>query len=76
MANTTLTLGDSMNTMRGYYVGYFYQPIPYYKGLVLKCAGLACERNMAWMMAEPGTVLLESYCGDRIAADTHEAFNG
>jgi len=53
---------------------YFYEPIPYYSGKVLKCAGMPSEQNMAWMMAKPGMVLLDEYKGDRIHADTYLPF--
>jgi hypothetical protein len=55
-------------------LGYFYLPIPYYQGRVLKCKGIACRRNMAHMLAQPGMVLLDRYMGDRITADTHTLF--
>lgn len=55
-------------------VGYFYEPIAYYDGKVLKCAGIACEMNMKHMMEKPGMVLLDGYKGDRITSETHEPF--
>lgn len=58
-------------------VTYYYAPIPFYKGKVLKCEGMVSEENRAWMPAKhPGIIELVGYRGDRINADTHEVFNG
>ncbi len=49
---------------------YFYRPIPYYSGRVLKCAGICTEDNVRWFTREnPGTVVVEGYRGDRVCAD-------
>lgn len=55
-------------------IGHYYEPIAYYNGRVLKYAGIACPLNQAHMMAKPGMLMLNSYKGDRITADTYELF--
>jgi hypothetical protein len=51
-------------------VSYFYRPLPYYNGAVLKCAGIAVSENREWFVKEnPGTIILENYRGDRIRAN-------
>lgn len=51
---------------------YFYYPIPFYNGKVLKCGGIATTGNEEWFKAaHPGTIILEGYRGDRIRADDH-----
>lgn len=48
---------------------YFYSPISYYDGKVLKCQGIATEGNKHWFLEQnPGTIILEGYRGDRIRA--------
>ena len=54
-------------------IPYFYRPIPYYNGKVLKCAGMATEENRKWFFEQnPGSIELDHYAGDRIKADNHE----
>lgn len=53
---------------------YFYRPIAYYAGAVLKCYGIATDKNRGCMMAEPGTIELQGYRGDRIDAASHQLF--
>lgn len=55
-------------------IGHFYEPIAFYSGRVLKYQGRANARNREWMMAKPGMIMVESYKGDRITADTHALF--
>lgn len=56
---------------------YFYLPIAFYRGAVLKCAGIANETNRAWFVAlNPQAVELDSYRGDRIRAADHSEFTG
>jgi hypothetical protein len=56
---------------------YFYSPIAYYAGKVLKCQGIATESNTAWFLAaNPGTVVLEGYRGDRIREADHSQVKG
>ncbi|WP_340672389.1 hypothetical protein [Bradyrhizobium ottawaense] len=55
---------------------YFHRPIAVYDGSVLKCHGIATEENRGWMMAEPGTIELQGYRGDRITAATHDDVTG
>lgn len=51
---------------------YFYRPIAFYNGAVLKCAGIANETNLGWFIEQtPGTIVLDGYRGDRIRADDH-----
>lgn len=51
---------------------YFYSPIAYYNGDVLKCKGIATEENKGWFVEQnPGTVILKGYRGDRILAINH-----
>lgn len=57
-------------------IGYYYAPIPFYNGRVLKHEGGAVAHNVAHMMAQPGMVMLHEYKGDRITADTHQPFAG
>jgi hypothetical protein len=52
---------------------YFYRPLAFYNGRVLKCAGIATTGNIDHLNAEhPGGVVLEGYRGDRIDAATHK----
>lgn len=52
---------------------YFYSPIAFYNGHVLKCGGIATAANAEWFKAErPGTIILEGYRGDRIDAVSHK----
>lgn len=53
-------------------IGHYYEPIAYFNGAVLKYRGIACQMNRAHMMSQPGMLMLDSYKGDRITADTHE----
>ncbi len=55
-------------------MGVYYEPIPYYNGSVLKCAGGVNEQNKTWMLAKPGMIILPHYIADRITADTHKPF--
>jgi hypothetical protein len=49
---------------------YFYRPIPYYNGKILKCAGICTKDNVIWFTREnPGTIIADRYLGDRIRAD-------
>jgi hypothetical protein len=49
---------------------YFYLPIAFYSGLVLKCAGIANATNREWFLAaHPDAIILGWYHGDRIRAD-------
>ena len=57
-------------------ISYFYRPLAFYEGAVLKCAGIATDENRARMMKEPGTIELKGYRGDRIDAVTHQKFTG
>lgn len=57
-------------------IGFYYAPIAYYGGQVLKHEGTATEGNRERMMAKPGMVMLDSYKGDRIRADDHTEFTG
>lgn len=51
---------------------YFYYPIPFYSGAVLKCGGIATTGNAPWFKAEhPGAIILEGYRGDRIRASDY-----
>jgi len=53
---------------------YFYYPLPYYSGRVLKCGGIATEGNTKFFKEEhPGTTILEGYRGDRIDSITHKS---
>jgi hypothetical protein len=62
------------SAIRTVIVSYFYRPIAHYQGAVLKCHGIASPKNRARMMAEPGTIELKGWRGDRIDAVTHEPF--
>ena len=54
-------------------MSYFYRPLPFYAGRVLKCAGICTDDNRTWFLAaNPDTIVLPQYMGDRIKADTHE----
>ena len=69
---------------------YFYRPLKYYNGEVLKCAGIATPANMAWFTEyceqHPsknafgetiflnGVVLVNGFKGDKIHANTHQPF--
>ena len=56
---------------------YFYSPIEFYAGAVLKCHGIATEKNTAWVLADkPGTIIVSGYRGDRIRAADHTEFRG
>lgn len=56
---------------------YFYVPIPFYDGKVLKCGGMVSDQNREWFKQEnPGAVEVVGYLGDRINADDHNAFAG
>jgi len=49
---------------------YFYLPIAFYSGMVLKCAGIANATNRDWFTAQyPEAIELDAYYGDRIRAD-------
>lgn len=51
---------------------YFYRPIAFYSGTVLKCAGIANETNREWFTKlHPEAIELDSYRGDRIRSDDH-----
>jgi len=52
------------------HIGHFYQPLPAYPH-VLKYQGIATEQNVAWVMQQPGMILLPEYMGDKITADGH-----
>jgi hypothetical protein len=48
---------------------YFYTPVPAYPH-ILKCQGICTPDNRGWFLAKhPGTIVVEGYQGDRIAAD-------
>lgn len=52
---------------------YFYFPLTYFGGSVLKCAGIVDNSNRFWLKREyPNGIELSGYRGDRIKADTHE----
>lgn len=60
---------------------YFYRPLAYFGGHVLKCAGIATADNADWFPAEcgrpsapysAGCFILTGYRGDRIDASTLE----
>jgi hypothetical protein len=54
---------------------YFYRPIAFYDGTVLKCAGIADDTNRSWFMAQhPDAIELDGYRGDRIRASDHTLF--
>lgn len=56
-------------------VSYFYTPIAFYRGTVLKCGGIVSAENTDWFKAQhPGTIVLEGYRGDRIRADDHTPY--
>lgn len=56
---------------------YFYTPIPFYNGEVLKCQGMATEANKGWFMeANKTAVVLNKYMGDRINASDYSEFTG
>lgn len=66
-----VTKGNEMNK-------YFYRPLSFFGGRVLKCAGICNETNAEWFPREcetakeiyqPGVIVLEGYRGDRINAD-------
>lgn len=57
-------------------VGHYYTPIEYYKGEVLKYAGIATKGN-SWVLEErPGTIVLSEYKGDRIKKADHSLHKG
>jgi hypothetical protein len=57
---------------------YYYRPIAYFGGKVLKCAGMVSEENIKWFPSErcaepkdgylPGFVIAAEYKGDRVIA--------
>ena len=60
---------------------YFYRPLAYCGGELLKCAGICTEENKGWCCdkfnkADPegvylrGVVIVEGYRGDKIDSDT------
>jgi hypothetical protein len=52
---------------------YFYVPLAFYAGKILKCGGIATTGNAEWFKAaNPGCIILEGYRGDRIEATTHK----
>jgi hypothetical protein len=52
---------------------YYYGPIAFYNGRVLKCAGIATTGNIEMLKAQhPGGIVLDGYRGDRIDALTHK----
>lgn len=54
-------------------IEYFYAPIPYYQGQVLKCQGIATSNNKVWMLKKhPDMIVLKGYRGDRIGLDYSE----
>ena len=64
---------------------YYYRPIKYYDGKVLKCAGMVSEDNAQWLPEQwakleagylPGFIVTDSYMGDRINAADLSPFNG
>lgn len=56
---------------------YFYFPLSFYNGAVLKCGGIATTGNIEMMKAQhPGVIILEGYRGDRIRAADHSEFAG
>lgn len=56
---------------------YFYRPLPYFGGRILKCAGICTEDNLLWFTAaNPGTVLVNGYRGDRVHAADLAACKG
>jgi hypothetical protein len=56
-------------TARGTQMPYFYLPLAYYNGAVLKCAGIATADNRGWFKEQhPDAVELDAYYGDRIRA--------
>lgn len=56
-------------------IPYFYKPLSSHRGKVLKCAGIATEDNKEWFLEQnPGTVIMDHYCGDKIKADTLEEY--
>lgn len=55
-------------------IGFYYEPIAFYGGKVLKHAGIATEGNREHMMSKPGMVILDTYKGDRIRAEDHTEF--
>lgn len=57
-------------------IGHYYEPIPLYRGEVLKYAGIATYGNRDHMMAKPGMLLLGTNKGDRIRATDHSVFTG
>lgn len=55
---------------------YYYQPIPFFDGKILKCRGIVTIENRAWVPDRvPNTIELEGYRGDRIHAETFEPYN-
>jgi hypothetical protein len=54
---------------------YFYLPLAFYNGAILKCAGIADQTNREWFKAQnPQAVELDDYYGDRIRADDWSEF--
>jgi len=54
--------------------GVYYEPIPYYDGKVLKCAGGVTDSNKSFMLTKPGMIILPHYIADRIIIDTYQPF--
>jgi hypothetical protein len=56
---------------------YFYKPIQFFNGDVLKCAGICDDTNRDWFIkANAGTVIVDGYKGDRINASDLTPFAG
>lgn len=57
-------------------IGHYYAPIAFYDGKVLKYQGIATKGNLDAILRVkfPDGVLLDSYKGDRIKADTYEEY--
>jgi hypothetical protein len=51
---------------------YFYSPISFYAGKVLKCKGICTPDNREWFLEQnPGTIIVDGHRGDRIRSDDH-----
>ena len=58
-------------------MAYFYKPLEFFNGRVLKCQGIATDDNRGWFVEQnPGTIILVGYRGDRIRASDHTEFKG
>lgn len=65
---------------------YFYRPLRFFSGMVLKCAGICTEQNQTWFTEAclkeddpvylPGCVIMDGYKGDRVHIGNHQEYTG